>query len=136
MVNPYICPVCGYGMEVPPYDYNICSSCGTEFEPSLDSASYADLRTAWIATGPAWWSTHNTRPKNWDPWAQLKGLDLNAIITSTQTPPAYLVFNSVMSGNNSTVPPLAVHRQPRKAPAGAMGSANANDAWVLGGARA
>ena len=80
MVTFYICPVCGYGMEVPPTDYNICFFCGTEFEPSLKSRRGRWPRAAWIATGPTWWSAYNPRPKQWDPREQLKVLNLNAIL--------------------------------------------------------
>lgn len=77
MVNFNICPVCGYQMEVPPSDYNICSSCGTEFGHDI-RASIPDLRAAWIRTGPAWWSRFNERPQHWDPRLQLDRLILNA----------------------------------------------------------
>jgi hypothetical protein len=69
MVNFHICPVCGYNMEVPPCDYNICSSCGTEFgHPDLQ---VAELREAWLATGPRWWSQYEQPPKAWDGNIQL-----------------------------------------------------------------
>jgi hypothetical protein len=111
MVKLNICPVCGYGMDVPPSDYSICSSCGTEFEPSLTRESYVELRSAWIAGGPGWWSVFNAQPINWNPWEQLRALELNA--TGLQTP-TYLSY-SVMNGNNSTIPPIPAHRQTRKA---------------------
>lgn len=124
MVTFYICPVCGYGMEVPPSNYNICSSCGTEFEPSLSRADYLALRAAWVATGPSWWSAYNARPKQWDPMEQLRALNLNAIIIGgNQIATAF--FYPAINGNNSTAPPISAHRQPRKGPVAVVGNANA-----------
>jgi hypothetical protein len=133
MVNLYICPVCGYGMEVSPSDYSICSSCGTEFEPLMTRESYVELRNAWIASGPVWWSTFNAKPEDWNPWEQLRALELNA--TGGLQTPTYLSY-SVMNGNNSTIPPVPAHRQARKAPVAAANTANSSNSWspgVLGG---
>ncbi len=58
MIN--ICPVCGYLMEDPPKDYNICPSCGTEFGYHDLNSSIAELRAAWLRTGPRWWSRVET----------------------------------------------------------------------------
>ena len=66
------CPVCGYEMEAPPKDYRICPSCGTEFGVNDVNASIAELRESWMSTGPAWWSTVDARPDNWDPIDQLE----------------------------------------------------------------
>ena len=130
MVKLYICPVCGYSMEVPPSDYNICSSCGTEFEPSMTRESYAERKNAWIANGLVWWSTLNDRPKDWNPREQLRALELNAA-TGLQTP-IYISY-SVLNGNNSTIPPIPAHRHARKAPIAASNNANNTDIGVLGG---
>jgi len=65
------CPVCGYEMEAPPKDYRICPSCGTEFGVHDVNASIAELREAWMKTGPKWWSRTDAVPPNWDPIAQM-----------------------------------------------------------------
>jgi len=129
MVNRYTCPVCGYYMEVPPSDYNICSSCGTEFDPFV--ASFEALREAWIATGPAWWSQYNPRPDNWNPREQLKRLALNG--TDAQALPAHFV-SYYLNGNNSTMPPM-MHKapgKPRRAIVAAGGNSNAAYSEIFG----
>lgn len=72
MINQNLCPVCGYEMEAPPRDYRICPSCGTEFGLHDANASIADLREAWLKTGPKWWSKTDTEPLGWDPIAQME----------------------------------------------------------------
>src|SRR6266446_4815425 len=52
MVIETTCPVCGYEMDDPPRDYNICPSCGTEFGLHDVNASISELRAAWLQTGP------------------------------------------------------------------------------------
>lgn len=71
MVIENLCPVCGYEMEEPPRDYNICPSCGTEFGVHDLNASIAELRAAWIQSGPSWWSKTDPQPENWNSFAQL-----------------------------------------------------------------
>jgi hypothetical protein len=70
-----VCPVCGFSMEEPPRDYNICPSCGTEFGVHDVNATLADLRASWIATGPKWWSKAEPQPENWNPFAQLARIE-------------------------------------------------------------
>jgi len=65
------CPVCGFEMEAPPKDFRICPSCGTEFGVHDVNASIAELREAWMRTGPKWWSSVDARPENWDPITQM-----------------------------------------------------------------
>jgi len=72
MVN--MCPVCGYGMEDPPEDYNICPSCGTEFGLHDVNSSIAALRAAWLRSGARWWSPVDPQPLGWDPYLQLDNL--------------------------------------------------------------
>lgn len=67
----YMCPVCGFDMDDTPDDYNICPCCGTEFGLHDHNASYEQLRTAWLRTGPRWWSKTDTAPENWNPYTQL-----------------------------------------------------------------
>jgi len=66
-----LCPVCGFELDDPPRDYNICPSCGTEFGLHDVNASILQLRQAWIETGPQWWSTTDPQPENWNPFVQL-----------------------------------------------------------------
>jgi A2L zinc ribbon protein len=67
-----MCPVCGYEMEAPPKDYRICPSCGTEFGVHDVNATVAELREAWMKSGPRWWSKVDPLPANWDPITQMK----------------------------------------------------------------
>lgn len=71
MVIEKLCPVCGYEMDDPPTDHNICPSCGTEFGLHDVNASLSDLRAAWMRSGPKWWSATDPQPANWNPFAQL-----------------------------------------------------------------
>jgi hypothetical protein len=70
MVN--MCPVCGYGMEDPPQDYNICPSCRTEFGLHDANNSIAALRAAWLRAGAHWWSCVDPEPQGWDPYLQTR----------------------------------------------------------------
>lgn len=82
--NDQLCPVCGYAMDDPPRDYNICPSCGTEFGVSDVSASISELREAWIRTGPKWWSAADPQPQGWNPFLQLARLGLSSgMVVST-----------------------------------------------------
>jgi len=74
MVDQNLCPVCGYKMEEPARDFNTCPSCGTEFGLHDANASIEDLRSAWLRTGPKWWSATDLQPANWNPLMQLAGL--------------------------------------------------------------
>jgi hypothetical protein len=65
------CPICGYGLEYPPDDYEICPSCGVEFGYETAGRSFAELRNEWIATGAHWASPVDKPPKGWNPWQQL-----------------------------------------------------------------
>jgi hypothetical protein len=65
MTKSNLCPVCGFQMDAPPSDYNICSSCGTEFGHDYSAADIPALRAAWFANGPSWWSQHNPPPLDW-----------------------------------------------------------------------
>jgi hypothetical protein len=71
-MSNFLCPVCGYGMHDEPTNYNICPSCGTEFGLHDQNASVAELRDAWIQSGPSWWSKTDPVPPGWDPLAQLE----------------------------------------------------------------
>ena len=76
----YLCPVCGFGMEHEPKNYHICPSCGTEFGLHDQNATIDELRTAWIRTGPRWWSKTDPKPENWSPFLQLANLKFAATV--------------------------------------------------------
>lgn len=94
MIN--ICPVCGYLMEDPPKDYNICPSCGTEFGYHDLNSSIAELRAAWLRTGPRWWSRVDAQPYNWDPYLQLDNI----------TQPRYSVGTMLWGGSRQSDLPI------------------------------
>ena len=73
MVDQNMCPVCGYRMEEPPEQYNICASCGTEFGVHDVNASIEELRVAWLRTGPNWFSSVDPEPQDWNPFLQITG---------------------------------------------------------------
>lgn len=77
------CPVCGFMMQEPPRDYNICPCCGTEFGHHDLNASIADLRKNWLKGGAAWWSSIDLPPANWDPYEQLTVLFEKPIVVSS-----------------------------------------------------
>jgi hypothetical protein len=69
---PYTCPVCGYAnLELPPSGFEICPSCGTEFEYHDAQRSHEELRFEWIANGMHWYSHSLQPPNNWNPLQQL-----------------------------------------------------------------
>ena len=74
MANKHLCPVCGYEMEDPPRDYNICPSCGTEFGNDDALATQVQLRAEWLRNGPRWWSPVDPEPENWDPQTQVSNV--------------------------------------------------------------
>jgi hypothetical protein len=82
------CPVCGYEMAVPPKNYNICSSCGTEFGVHDVNASIAELREAWMKTGPRWWSKTAPQPEKWDPITQMANAGIVVKRPATSEPSA------------------------------------------------
>ncbi len=68
----YTCPVCGYqSLPAPPLDFEICPSCGTEFEYHDARRTHADLREEWVREGALWHSRVVQRPDGWDAWLQL-----------------------------------------------------------------
>lgn len=71
MVSKYVCPVCGFWMEDPACEYNICSCCGTEFGNHDLSASIIQLRASWLRNGALWWSRAEAPPNEWDPYMQV-----------------------------------------------------------------
>lgn len=66
----HICPVCGYGMDLPASDYNICQCCGVEFGYEDAGTTHEELRSRWIARG-APWLCEELRPEGWSLTAQL-----------------------------------------------------------------
>jgi hypothetical protein len=72
----HTCPVCGFNeLEFPPDDYNICPSCGTEFEVDDAGVTHLELRNKWKAGGMQWWSRYEEPPFGWDPQALLAALE-------------------------------------------------------------
>src|SRR5689334_9388215 len=67
-----VCPVCGFEMDDPPRNFNICPSCVTEFGLHDFNATISELRAAWLANGPIWWSKFDQQPEDWQPLEQLK----------------------------------------------------------------
>jgi hypothetical protein len=71
-MKTYTCPVCGYqNLPFPPLDYEICPSCGTEFEYHDARRTHAQLREAWVRAGALWHSLSTPEPYGWNPWLQL-----------------------------------------------------------------
>jgi len=78
IMNDKQCTVCGYEMDEGPRSFNICPSCGTEFGLHDENASTLELRDAWLASGPKWYSPVIPKPLAWKPIDQLMSLFLNA----------------------------------------------------------
>jgi uncharacterized Zn finger protein (UPF0148 family) len=81
----HTCPVCGYPKlkETPRSrdgggSYEICPSCGFQFGVSDDDAgfSYEKWREQWRKDGMKW-SSASKPPKDWNPAAQLRHLDVS-----------------------------------------------------------
>jgi hypothetical protein len=62
----YNCTVCGFLMEHPPTNFNICPSCGTEFGNDDLDWTIGQLRQAWLDNGAQWWSTSKPAPEGWN----------------------------------------------------------------------
>lgn len=73
-MTQYMCPVCGFLMEEPPCDYNICASCGTEFGLHDVNMTVDELRADWLRNGAKWWSNFQNAPAGWDPYVQVSKL--------------------------------------------------------------
>ncbi len=71
MQNGFTCPVCGYVMSVPPCDFHICPSCGTEYGNDDLDWTHEQLRSAWMLNGFQWWSKSETKPPDWNPFEQV-----------------------------------------------------------------
>ena len=68
-----MCSACGY-LEVPdPRDFEICPSCGFQFDVSDGDRghTYESWRKAWISAGMPW-RTSMPPPSDWHPVDQLK----------------------------------------------------------------
>lgn len=77
MNEKYCCPVCAFPeLDVPPVDFNICPSCGTEFGYDDCSISWEDLREEWIRNGASWFSDDSRPPPGWSAYAQLAAASL------------------------------------------------------------
>jgi hypothetical protein len=73
-ITYHLCPVCGYPMEDPASDFNICPSCGTEFGLHDENSSIDNLRAVWVEGGYPWHSTVDQVPENWNAVQQLSRL--------------------------------------------------------------
>ena len=68
----YTCPVCGYPqLPAQPANYEICPSCGTEFDYHDANKSHSELRAAWISQGASWHSKVVAAPRGWNATQQL-----------------------------------------------------------------
>lgn len=75
----YVCPVCGYLLSYPPQDFNICPSCGVEFGAETSVYSFEDLRRNWLQNGAQWSSRVQKKPRDWDPYSQLRDFQMMMI---------------------------------------------------------
>jgi hypothetical protein len=78
----YVCPVCGFLLDHPAKDFNICPSCGVEFDADTVEYSVEELRSAWENRGMEWSSPVIARPPNFNAVAQLKNLDMGKVSSS------------------------------------------------------
>lgn len=68
----FTCPVCGYkDLPALPRDYEICPSCGTEFEYHDALKSHEQLRREWKQRGLVWHSRVIQQPSGWNGYVQL-----------------------------------------------------------------
>jgi hypothetical protein len=84
----YLCRVCGYPMDEPPWDcgigsQEICPSCGIQFgyddaRTDLHPRIYHERRERWVTGGMQWCST-TPPPDGWDPHWQLLALAASTI---------------------------------------------------------
>lgn len=105
----YLCPVCGFLLDYPPEDFNICPSCGVEFDADTVEHSIADLHKAWVGRGMRWTSTVIPRPADYNPAEQLRRLPIansiagssehEEIVLSQALPPRIKPRNAITSGN-------------------------------------
>jgi hypothetical protein len=78
----YVCPVCGFLLDYPAKDFNICPSCGVEFDADTVEYSINELRLAWMNRGMEWSSGVIPRPLKYDPVVQLRNLDVSRVSSS------------------------------------------------------
>ncbi len=71
-MTTYMCPVCGYpDLDEPPASWEICPSCGTEFDYHDSRVSHAVLRQRWLEKGAPWHSRYVPAPPNWNAYEQI-----------------------------------------------------------------
>jgi|ERR1039458_10226877 hypothetical protein len=83
ILRKYLCPVCGFYLDYPPKDFNICPSCGVEFDADTIEYSDEELRQAWMARGMTWSSSVIPRPASYNPVAQLQNLTGVSIVVDS-----------------------------------------------------
>jgi hypothetical protein len=73
-VLKYVCPVCGFLLDYPADNFNICPSCGVEF--GLDDIEYKveELQVLWFKRGLTWTSAVIPKPTDYNPFQQLLNL--------------------------------------------------------------
>lgn len=76
-MNTNKCPVCGFLMEYPADDDNICPSCGTHFGYHDYVMTHEELRVNWLKAGAPWFDPQPAPPR-WDAIQQLKSAGLIA----------------------------------------------------------
>lgn len=61
-------------MRLPPADFHICPSCGTEFGYDDAGRTHTELRAVWLRGGAHWWSPVDRAPAGWDPYMQISNI--------------------------------------------------------------
>jgi hypothetical protein len=69
--DPRLCPVCGYPLQRPASDCDICPSCGTQFGYSDSGRTHEQLRNIWMQEGMNWHSQVHQVPRGWNPELQM-----------------------------------------------------------------
>lgn len=92
MTKHFLCPVCEFIMDFPPYDFNICPCCGTEFGYSDSGRSYEELRRDWLWHGAQWSSRIQQPPKGWNAISQLGTIKIEFGHAEPQWDPANLIL--------------------------------------------
>jgi hypothetical protein len=93
--NP--CPVCGYGLDRPASDCDICPSCGTQFGYSDSGRTHEQLRRLWIQRGTNWHSRAHPVPYGWNPELQLIEAGFGSDLPNYDTWKVYFSADAVIT---------------------------------------